>query len=56
MNTVEDFTYVFESHRAQLRGFILRLTTNVADADDIVQDTYIKAHEHLAGFEHNWVH
>jgi RNA polymerase sigma-70 factor, ECF subfamily len=51
MNTVEDFTLAFEAHRPQLRAFILRLTTNVADTDDLVQDTYIKAHEHLGSFE-----
>jgi RNA polymerase sigma-70 factor (ECF subfamily) len=40
----------FEAARRQLKSYILRMTASVADTEDIVQDTYIKATENLKGF------
>ena len=40
----------FEQIRGQLKSFILRITACVADAEDIVQDTYLKAAEKIEGF------
>ncbi|MEM8486226.1 MAG: RNA polymerase sigma factor [Bacteroidota bacterium] len=48
--TTEELTTGFEEIRAQLRGYLLRMTTSSRDADDLVQDTYLKAHKGLAGF------
>ncbi|MDB5284919.1 MAG: polymerase, sigma-24 subunit, subfamily [Bacteroidota bacterium] len=48
--TIELFTREFESIRAQLKSYLLRITASIADAEDIVQDTYIKALEKLNTF------
>jgi RNA polymerase sigma-70 factor, ECF subfamily len=44
-------TSEFEAIRKQLKSYIVRITASVADAEDIVQDTYIKAHEKLSTFK-----
>ncbi len=44
------FTAEFESFRGQLKSFILRMTASVQDSEDIVQETYIKAHNSLDSF------
>lgn len=41
--TTDDLTVEFESFQRELKSFILRMTTSVQDAEDIVQDTYLKA-------------
>lgn len=43
MTTTDQFTLEFESFRGELKSFLLRMTASVHDAEDIVQDTYIKA-------------
>jgi RNA polymerase sigma-70 factor (ECF subfamily) len=48
--TTELFTEEFEGIRAQLKSYLLRITASVADAEDIVHDTYIKALEKLGTF------
>lgn len=40
----------FESFQGELKSFILRMTASVQDAEDIVQETYIKAHAKLNTF------
>src|SRR5450432_2938108 len=49
--TKEQLTKEFEQSRGQLKSYILRITASVADAEDIVQDTYIKATEKLDTFK-----
>lgn len=49
--TTEQLTKEFEQSSAQLKSYILRITASVADAEDIVQDTYIKATEKLGTFK-----
>jgi len=44
-------TTEFESFKGQLKSYILRMTASVQDAEDIVQDTYLKAHTNLSTFE-----
>ncbi len=39
--------------RPQLRSYIIRMTANAADTDDIVQDTWIKASQNIASFQGN---
>jgi RNA polymerase sigma-70 factor (ECF subfamily) len=48
--TIELFTEEFEGIRGQLKSYLLRITASIADAEDIVQDTYIKALEKLSTF------
>src|SRR3979411_2481914 len=40
----------FEQVGSQLKSYILRITASIADAEDIVQDTYIRATEKLDTF------
>ena len=49
METLQ-FTQEFENIRRPLKSYLLRITASVEDAEDIVQDTYIKAIEKLDGF------
>ncbi len=44
-------TSEFEAIRKPLKSYIVRITASVADAEDIVQDTYIKGHEKLSSFK-----
>lgn len=48
--TVEQLTNEFELARQQLKSYILRITASVEDAEDIVQDTFIKASQKLDSF------
>jgi RNA polymerase sigma-70 factor (ECF subfamily) len=49
--TKEQLTKEFEQSAGQLKSYILRITASVADTEDIVQDTYIKATEKLDTFK-----
>lgn len=48
--TIDKLTPEFETFQGELKSFILRMTTSVQDAEDIVQETYIKAHAKLNTF------
>ena len=48
--TIEQLTNEFERARPQLKSYILRITASVADAEDIVQETYLKAAERIDSF------
>jgi RNA polymerase sigma-70 factor (ECF subfamily) len=47
----DQLTIEFEQASRQLKSYILRMTANVADAEDIVHDTYIKAREKIHSFK-----
>lgn len=49
--TIELFNQEFESIIGPLKSFIVRITASVVDAEDIVQDTYLKALEKLGTFK-----
>lgn len=49
--TTEKLAREFEIFKGQLKAYILRMTASVQDTEDIVQDTYIKAHSKLATFK-----
>jgi RNA polymerase sigma-70 factor, ECF subfamily len=51
MIDIETLNETFGQCRPQLRSYILRLTASVADAEDIVQDTYLKAASKIASFK-----
>ena len=44
------FAAEFEAFQGELKSFLLRMTASVQDTEDIVQDTYIKAHSKLDTF------
>jgi RNA polymerase sigma-70 factor (ECF subfamily) len=46
----DQLTTTFEEIRPQLKSYLLRMTADVEEARDIVQDTYLKAHEKLDSF------
>lgn len=48
--TPELLTAEFQQIRGQLKSYLLRITASAADAEDLVQDTYLKASEKLASF------
>ncbi len=48
--TAELFNQEFQSVTGPLKSYILRITASLEDAEDIVQDTYIKALEKLESF------
>ena len=41
--TLDDLSIEFESFQGELKSFLLRMTASVQDAEDIVQDTYLKS-------------
>lgn len=47
----EQLTEEIEQLRGQLKSYVLRITASVRDAEDIVQDTYIKASEKIHTFK-----
>lgn len=47
---IEQFTSEFELARRHLKSYILRITASPEDAEDIVQDTFIRASQNLDGF------
>ncbi|MDN5205306.1 RNA polymerase sigma factor [Fulvivirgaceae bacterium BMA10] len=48
---IDQLTKEFEDCRSHLRSYILRMTTNVEETDDIVQETYLKAHANIESFK-----
>jgi RNA polymerase sigma-70 factor, ECF subfamily len=48
--TTDELTNQFETFRGELKSFLLRMTASVQDAEDIVQDTYIKARSKINTF------
>jgi RNA polymerase sigma-70 factor (ECF subfamily) len=47
---IEQLNEAFRAHSGQLKSFLLRITASPADAEDIVQDTYVKASEKIDTF------
>lgn len=48
--TTDQLTTEFESFQRELKSFVLRMTASVQDAEDIVQETYIKASAKIGTF------
>ena len=48
--TADDLTVEFETFQRELKSFLLRMTACVQDAEDIVQDTYVKASSKINTF------
>ena len=51
MAHVNELNETFEACRSQLRSFILRIIAHTDETDDLVQETYLKAHHKLDSFE-----
>jgi RNA polymerase sigma-70 factor (ECF subfamily) len=51
---VQDSSQISEQNRHRLRGLAYRLLGSPADADDMVQDTYIRWHEAEIRRRGNW--
>ncbi|WP_233354583.1 RNA polymerase sigma factor [Woodsholea maritima] len=45
------FSQLVRRYQAIVRGLLMRLCANHAEADDLAQDTFIKAHEKLASYQ-----
>jgi RNA polymerase sigma-70 factor (ECF subfamily) len=50
MRNQQEFTELLETNLPAVRRFVLGMVRNHSDADDIVQDTALKAFTHFAGF------
>ena len=48
--SIDDLSNQFTSFQGELKSFLLRMTANVQDAEDIVQETYLKAHAKIDSF------
>ncbi|MGZ4034028.1 MAG: RNA polymerase sigma factor, partial [Bacteroidia bacterium] len=48
--TIELLNSEFESNIGQLKSYLLRITASVTDAEDIAQDTYVRAVDKLNTF------
>lgn len=51
MTPIDQLNDAFENCRPQLRAYLLRITASAEDAEDLVQDTYLKAHAGLPAFK-----
>jgi RNA polymerase sigma-70 factor (ECF subfamily) len=49
--SAEDFAQLVRLHQQALRAFLRRLSGNHADADDLAQETFVFAWEHMARFD-----
>lgn len=48
--TTDQLTTEFQTFQGELKSFLLRMTASVQDAEDIIQDTYIKAQAKIDTF------
>ena len=49
--SAQDFAQLVRLHQQALRAFLRRLSDNAADADDLAQETFVFAWEHIARFD-----
>jgi RNA polymerase sigma-70 factor (ECF subfamily) len=49
--SASDFSKLVAAHQGALRNFLRRLSGNHADADDIAQESFVFAWEHIARFD-----
>jgi RNA polymerase sigma-70 factor, ECF subfamily len=48
--TVDQFTGEFELFQGELKSFLLRMTASIQDAEDLVQETYLKSQSKIGTF------
>ena len=51
MITARDFERMVEAHQHRIFGFALGLSGNAADAEEIAQDAFVRAHRALQGYD-----
>ncbi len=51
MITTQEFERMVETHQHRIYGFALNLSGNPSDAEEIAQDTFVRAHRALAGYD-----
>ena len=51
MITTHDFEQMVETHQHRIYGFALNLSGNTADAEEIAQDAFVRAHRALTGYD-----
>ncbi len=51
MVSINQLVKEFEEFRPQLKSYVLRMTASEEDTNDIVQETYLKAHKNLSSFK-----
>ena len=49
--SADDFSRLVRLHQQPLRAFLRRLSGNAAEADDLAQDSFVFAWEHIARFD-----
>ena len=49
--TTDTLAREFEQFKGQLKSYILRMTASVQDTEDVLQDTYVKAHSKIDTFK-----
>jgi RNA polymerase sigma-70 factor (ECF subfamily) len=49
--TINDLNNEFNAHAGKLKSYLLRITASAMDAEDILQDAYLKAAENIATFK-----
>jgi RNA polymerase sigma factor (sigma-70 family) len=49
--TAQDFERMVEAHQHRIYGFALNLSGNPADAEEIAQDAFVRAHRALGGYD-----
>jgi RNA polymerase sigma-70 factor, ECF subfamily len=57
----EAFTCLFHGHKAKIYSLCLRMTQNVAEAEDLTQDTFVMVYRNISTFRGNsafstWLH
>ena len=60
-NTLDDFRAIFEEHGMRLFRLAFRITGHRQDAEDVVQETFIRAHRNRERFDASaelgsWLH
>jgi len=48
--TIESFNLEFEHISGPLKSYLLRITASISEVEDIIHDTYLKAHDKLHTF------
>lgn len=51
--TLEQFTITVAKHKYAMHNFALKFTKDIDDANDLMQDTLVKAVKHFSQFEEN---
>lgn len=51
---MDSFAQLVLGHQDRVFGFLLRLTGNAQDAEDLAQDTFVKAYRNIGRYDSRW--